>query len=368
MNRLIVFVFAVCIVVGCRQKEVPVEKVDFLVKNDTIAVSGDSPILNKLENRKVRLSSYNYELSTSGIVQAIPNNYALVPAPFSGRVTKSYVRLGQEVKANAPIFEISSPSYFETGKAYYQSKAELDLALKNLKRQQDLYSKGVGAQKEMEEAEVNYALKKKDYENALASLKVFRVDDSSLVLGEPMVVRSPIKGTIVKDNIVIGQYLREDSDPVVTVAKLSSIWVAAQVKEKDIRFIDPESEVKIKLIAYPEKNLTGKIYHISSLIDEETRSVEVLISCDNSDRIIRPGMYVTATFSHKIDGVVVVPSQAVFQKDDNSYVFLHTRKNEYLKKKIGIVAENTDSTVVKEGLEGEDEILVNGGFYLLSKN
>ncbi len=367
MNKFIFLGIATFFMIACNPSNESIDEADFVVKNDTIVIKDSSSIIPKLQKQKVSHDSYSFKLITSGIVKVIPNNYALVPAPFSGRVTKSYVRLGQEVNANDPIFEINSPSYFETGKNFYQSKAELDLALKNLNRQNDLFSKGVGVQKNMEEAEVNYALKKKDFENALASLNVFKVDTSNLVLGQPLIVRSPIKGTIIENKIVIGQYLREDSSPVATVAQLNKVWVEGQVKEKDIRYINNTSKVEIELVAYPEKNITGNIYHINSLIDEETRSVEVLIECDNKDKIMRPGMYVRVTFIHEIKNSPVIPLNAIFQKDDDSYVFLYLGKNKYLKRKIEILTENKDSIVVSSGLKEGDEILVNGGFYLLAE-
>ena len=46
------------------------------------------------------------------------------------------------------------PDFFETGKVYYQAKQEMELASKNLRREQDLYAHKVSAQKEVEEAEV----------------------------------------------------------------------------------------------------------------------------------------------------------------------------------------------------------------------
>ena len=92
-------------------------------------------------------------------------------------MTRSFIRLGQKVDKGSPLFEISSPDFFETGKVYYQAKQEMELASKNLCREQDLYAHKVSAQKEVEEAEVNYELKKKDYENALAALKVFQTHD-----------------------------------------------------------------------------------------------------------------------------------------------------------------------------------------------
>ncbi len=368
MNKILVFAGIISILfVGCNHKNETKEIEDYTVYLDTITIADNSSILNKIINKKIETSSYSFVLTTSGIVKTIPNNYALIAAPFAGRITKSYIRLGQEVNAGTPIFEISSPSYFETGKAYYQAKEEKNLAYKNLKRQRDLLNKGVGTQKDVEEAEVNYAIKKQDFENALASLKVFQVDTSNLVLGQPLIVRSPIKGKIIENNIVIGQYIKEDSNPVATVAELNKIWVAGQVKEKDIRFINDSAEVEITPISFPEKIILGKIYHINSIIDEDTRSVQVLIECDNKDKIMKPGMYVTAKFTHTINNSIVIPSNAIFQKNDDSYVYIHCSKNKYVKRKIEIITEDTDSVIVKSGLTAGDEIIINDGFLLLEK-
>jgi cobalt-zinc-cadmium efflux system membrane fusion protein len=367
MNKSILICITAFGLVACKHNNQIKETTNYKTDQDTVTIADHSPLLTKLEEQQVRISSYSFTLTTSGTVKAIPNNFALIAAPFAGRITKSYVRLGQEVNAGSPVFEISSPSYYETGKAYYQTKEEMDLAYKNLKRQKDLLNKGVGVEKDLEEAEVNYALKKKDFENAYASLKVFQVDTSDLQLGQPLIVRSPIKGTIVEDNIVIGQYLKEDSNPVATVAELSKIWVAGQVKEKDIRYINDTSKVEIKLIAFPEKLIKGRIYHIKSLVDEDTRSVQVLIECDNKDKIMKPGMYVTVKFIHDIENAIVVPSSAIFQIDDASYVFIHTNKNKYLKQKIETFTEDKDSALIKSGLKAGDKIIFKGGYYLLEE-
>lgn len=367
MKKYFLVLTIITVIFSCSRKSATTESSDYSVNHDTLTVSENSSITRKIETRVLKNCSYSYELSTSGTVQAIPNNYALIAAPFAGRITKSYVRLGQSVKAGDPVFEISSPSYYETGKAYYQTKEEMDLAYKNLTRQTDLLNKGVGVQKDLEEAEVNHALKKRDFENALASLKVYQVEPSELVLGQPLIVRSPINGSIVENNIVIGQYIKEDSDPVATVAELSKVWVAGQVKEKDIRYVNNLGEVDIRLIAFPEKIIKGRIYHIKSLIDEETRSVQVLIECDNSDRLMKPGMFVTALFNHNIENAIVISSKAIFQRDDASYVFVHLQKNKYVKRKIDILTGNQDSVLVKSGLAPGEEIIVNGGFYLLEE-
>ena len=70
----------------------------------------------------------------------------------------------------------------------------MELALKSLNREKDLMKNKVGVQKELEEAEVNYELKKKDYENMVAALKVFQINPDEMALGQPLIVRSPIAG------------------------------------------------------------------------------------------------------------------------------------------------------------------------------
>jgi len=368
MRKLILICVTGSVLASCSHNSTIKETTDFKNTEDTITVSANSIILNKLEKQKISASQYKFELITSGTVKAIPNNYALIAAPFAGRITRSFVKLGQEVNAGSPVFEISSPTYYETGKAYYQTKEEMYLAHKNLLRQNDLLKKGVGIQKDLEEAEVNYALKKKDFENAYASLKVFQVDTTDLVLGQPLIVRSPIKGSIVENKIVIGQYIKEDSDPVATVTELSNIWVAGQVKEKDIRYITDTAGVGIKLIAFPEKIIKGRIYHINSIIDEDTRSVQVLIECRNTDRIMKPGMYVTVQFNHIVKDAIVIPSRAIYQMDDAGYVFLDLGKNRFLKRKIEILTQDNDKALIKSGLEPGEEIIINGGLYLLGEN
>ena len=53
-----------------------------------------------------------------------------------------------------------------------------------------------------------------------------------MILGQPLVVRSPISGEIIENNIVTGQYLKDDTEPVAIVADLSEVWIAASSKRK----------------------------------------------------------------------------------------------------------------------------------------
>lgn len=335
------------------------------LKGDTIYVGAESPVLSKLTTEAVNPEPYRMEFTTSGVVRAIPSRYAEIASPVAGRVVKSFVRLGQKVAAGSPVFEISAPAVFEAGKSYYQARQEMELALKSLNREKDLMRNKVGVQKELEEAEVNYELKKKDYENMVAALKVFQINPDEMALGQPLIVRSPIVGEVVKDRIVMGQYMKEDAEPVAVIADLSKVWVVAHVKEKDLNLIQALDEVEIRLVAMPDKPLSGKIYHISEMLDEETRSVEVLIECDNTARQMKPEMYGTVKLSDREAEAIRIPTSAILQEEENMYALVSLGTNKYRKQKIETGATEGGKTLILSGLEAGDEIIATGAFYLL---
>jgi membrane fusion protein, heavy metal efflux system len=365
MTKGMVILTGMVLLLSCHRNEKSSHAPDSGSGTDAIILAQNSPIINKLEVKAVTSESHQSVLTTFGIVQAIPNNYAKIAAPFAGRIVKSFVRLGQKVNLNEPIFEFSSPLFFETGKMYYQAKQEMSLAEKNLLRETDLYNHGVGAKKELEEAEVNYEVKKRDYENAVAALKVFDVTPEELVLGQPLIVRSPIKGVVVENAIVLGQYLKEDADPVVCVAELSKVWIVGHVKEKDIMSVHASDATEVILPGLPQQPIHGRIYHISEMLDEETRSVKVFIECANENRDIKPGMYVSIRFIKNPENAILIPSTSVFQHEDSSYVYIQTMARTFEKRNIEIAGAENDRVIVKSGLTAADQLVVKGGIYLL---
>lgn len=364
MKKLLYFSM-VWLASSCHSKTDPGVSANYIIKGDTIVIPSNSNLNGKIRTSMVSAVPYRNKRSASGVVKAIPNNYAQIASPFAGRIIRSFIKLGQRVGVNAPIFEISSPSFFEAGKAYYQSKQQMQLAEKNLRRQQDLLKNGVGIQKDMEEAEVIYDSGKRDYENSIASLNVYHVNPSEMVLGQPLIVRSPIAGEIVSDNIVIGQYLREDASPVAIVAELGKVWVVGQLKEKDINSIHESDEVEIEAAGIPDLIIKGLVYHISDMMDETTRSVEVFIECQNSGRNLKPGMYATVQFTQKADSSILIPASAVMQMDESSFVFVKSGGNRYLRQPIKTSGTDNDRIILKSGLKGDEEIVTEGAYYLL---
>ncbi|TWP23829.1 efflux RND transporter periplasmic adaptor subunit [Apibacter muscae] len=338
---------------------------NYIIDGQTIVLPEGSNIIPKIKTEKAVVGEYSPSISTVGTVRAIPTNYAEILPPFSGRVLKSYVNLGEKVVAGAPLFSISSPDFFNAQKEYFDSKQELALAQTNLKRQQDLFNHGVGIKRELEEAHTDVQTKKSALENAVAVLKTYNVNLSNMSLGQPLVVTSPIAGEIVTNNIIMGEYLKEDSEPIVKIAELSKVWIVGQVKEKNMNFLHNLKKVEIKTEALPGETLYGKIYHINEMIDESTRSVEVFVESNNSDRNLKPGMYVNVLFSDCPIAAIIIPSKAVLQNSENQFVYVQTGNNKYIKKEVVTENISEDKVRIKSGLQPGETYVAEGGIYLL---
>jgi cobalt-zinc-cadmium efflux system membrane fusion protein len=363
MRKYCYLLLIVIAVSSCHKKE---EKsvTEYTVVQDTVCITEQSPLAKKIKTGKAALQTYYQTFSSSGVVKAIPTNYAQIASPFVGRITKSYIHLGQKVSAGSPIFEISSSEFFEDVKSYCQSQQEMRNAYRVLKREKDLFSHKVGVEKEVEDAQLEYELKKRDFQNAQAALSVYHISTNQIRLGKPLIVRSPLSGEIVSDDIVIGQYLKDDAQPVATVANLNKVWMVAHVKEKDISLISNLKEVNISLVAMPDKEIKGKIYHISQMMDEDTHSVEVIIECDNSRRWMKPGMYGYVKLTDKAVQRIMIPSSAILQEENSTYVFVRTGRNKYMKKEVQTTIAPNHQVVINSGLSAGEEVITEGAFYL----
>lgn len=350
---------------SCHKKNIKDEISEYTISGNTIILSDHSNIKNHLKIEPVKNEWLSSDLSTVGVVRAIPTAYAEIVPPFAGRIARSFVKLGQRVDVGSPLFAISSPEYFNAQKDFFEAQQEYSLSNLNLKRQKDLLQHGVGIQRIVEEAQTDYETKKSALENATAALRVFNINPNRLKLGQPLIVTSPIKGEIITSNIVIGQYIKEDAEPITTIAELNKVWIAGQIKEKDLGYINKLKEVTIQADAFPNKTIIGKIFHVNEMVDEDTRSVEVLVECDNLDRSLKPGMYVNVHFKNEPEETLTVPTKAIYQVNDQQFVFVQIDKNKFVKKKVETKDISKDKIEIKNGVKSGENIITEGGIYLL---
>ena len=301
MNKIIILTGVFCILsVSCKNNTPTENSADITYQGNTVILSENSAINSSIKLQTVELKDFSTEFNTTGTVKAITGQMAEIAPLFDGRVTQSFVRLGQKINAGTPLFELHSAEFSGIVKDYFQSLQTKKMKASNLQRQKDLVKNGVGSVRDLEEAETDYEVALKDYENAVSGLKTLNIDTDKINMGQALKVVSPINGEVVQTDMVIGQYVRSDEGPLAIVAELSRVWVVAQVKEKNIGSILKDDKVEIRTDANPEQVINGYVYHISELLDEETRSVQVLVVCDNKKRRLKPGMFTSVHFARPL--------------------------------------------------------------------
>jgi cobalt-zinc-cadmium efflux system membrane fusion protein len=342
----------------------PVESNNIFTRGDTVFVPANAIVNSKLILHTVKIQEYNVQVNTTGVVKPLSGHLAEVTTPFEGRIVKSFVKLGQEVTTGTPLFEVSSSDYLESVRMCLQAIRERELAEKNYLRKKDLLESGISSRKEFDEARLALDLADKECEKTTAILKIFNINPEEADLTQPLIVRSPISGEIVNADITVGQYIRSDSDPIVTVADLTKIWVVARVKEKDLGAISPQDQVEVFTEGLPDKAIKGVVNYIGNIMNEQTRSVEVFIECKNPERFLKSGMFVTVKFYHELADAIIIPASSVLQDLNISYLFVQAGKGKYVKREVSVTSLADKNLIVRSGLETGTIIVSEGGIYL----
>ena len=366
MNKYILAFICLSFIVACSNNEATTETMDLTIEGNIIVVKENSPILEQIIVGKAQLQDFSAEFRTVGTVRPVSGKLAEIAPPFAGRIVKSYVRLGQKVSAGTPIFELSSSEFFEAQKEYFAAQSANELAQRNYNRQKELATHGVASQRELEEAQSEATIALHEFEQAKAYLRIFNIDASrSLQMGQPLPVVTPIAGEVVMHNVTIGGYVKEDAEPMVVVADLSHVWVAALVKEKYFGAIQQGDRVEIYTDAHPNKIIWGTIYYIGEMLDEETRSLEVIVECNNADRELKLGMFCEVHFLSAPIKAIVLPATAVMQEQENEYVLVEVGKGRFSRRKvITESAAHGNQVRIVSGIEEGENVVVEGGIFL----
>lgn len=349
---------------ACGNENVENEHKDYILKNDTVHVF--NPLLSeKLKMGKAILKPYSRQITTAATIQAIPTQFVYVAAPFSGRIIKSYVNLGESVKQGSPLFQINSPDFTTAQKDFFQALSSVQLARKDYKRKKDLLHNGVNSQKDLEEAENILLICEKEYENSISALKVYHIENPhDMTLGQPLIVKTPITGDVIENNIIVGQYLKDDSESIAIVADLTKVWITAQIKEKDICQIKEGDELHLTIAASSDREISARVFHIEKMVDESTRSIRVLAECDNKDGFLKIGMYATVYFKNSPIDLIHIHDKALLQDEFGHYVFVQSSTNEYVKTLVEVEITENGEAIIAKGLKENDVIINEGGYYL----
>ena len=261
-------------------------------------------------------------LNVTGTVSPDVSRTVPVISLAAGRVVEIRARLGDTVEKGQVLLRVQSPDIASAFSDYRKAVADEALASKQFERARDLYDKGAISLNDLQVAQSAEEKAKVDVETTLEHLRVLGVDKDhpSGVVD----IKAPVSGVITDQQATnaAGVQGLSGSNPF-TISDLSSVWVLCDVYENDLRNVHLGETADIRLNAYPDKKYNGKISNIGPVLDPSVRTVKVRIQVENPGRLMRIGMFVTATFQAqtKVE-YALVPASAILHLHDRDWIYV----------------------------------------------
>lgn len=373
----LLFLFALSGCGGAPPKTVSVAPVQAAAKAGFIEIAADSPKLAQIKVAEVRIEEMpTDEFTAPGKIEVNPNRVSKLLMPVAGRITEVLVRFGDAVTKNQTLFLLESPEAESAASAHLQAESEiaqanstLHKAQSDFDRVQDLFKGDAIAKKEVIAAETTVAQAKtalKQSQNGLEQAKV-RLELFGLKPGafrQKIAIRAPLSGKITEMTAVAGEYRNDLGASLLTIADLSTVWVAADVPESSIRLVQVGERFDVTLSAFPGEVLSSRVARIADNVDPQTRTIKVWAELSNPSGRLRPEMFGEVRHIESVHKVAAVPASAVIQSQRSSIVYRETERGKFQQVEVELGKRTGDLIPVLKGIHAGDRVVVDGAMLL----
>jgi membrane fusion protein (multidrug efflux system) len=275
-----------------------------------------------------------------GTAQA--NESVIINAKVTDTVRRVNFEDGDYVEAGTVLVELTNQ---EEEALLAEARANLDDALNELRRQEDIASRGLGAARELD-----VARSRAQAQEARLNTVVARLRDR--------LIQAPFSGLLGFRQVSPGTLVSSNT-PITSIDDVSTIKLDFTVPETFLGTMVPDARVVAQSVSYPGREFEGIVRTVGSRVDPITRAVTVRAHIENKDRALRPGMLLTVQVVTTQHLALVVPEGSVFQIQNRAYVYrvedqvAHQQQIEVGGRRFGVVE-------VLGGLKEGDLIVTEG--------
>ncbi len=312
------------------------------------------------------------EIVAPGKIEVNPNRISHVVLPVAGHVVSVLVKLGDSVQQGAPLLRLESPdtdaavsAYLQGQATVAQAKSALLKANADLERTRDLYDHNAIAKKEVLNAESAGAQAQAVVDQAKAAVQqaLRRLEILGLTpdkFGQQLTVHAPLSGKVLELNVAPGEFRNDLSASLITVADLSSVWVASDVPESEIRFIRAGERIDIEMTAFPGETFHGRVTRLADVVDPQTRTIKVRAELDNSKGRLRPEMFGRIRHVGGAERLPMVPASAVVQSEGSNVVYREVSRGVFEPVIVRLGERAGNRVPVRSGLKAGDRVVTDG--------
>jgi cobalt-zinc-cadmium efflux system membrane fusion protein len=336
----------------------------FVRRGDALFVPEGSALRARIAVQAAAAEAVSAELVSPGVIESDPAVTAAVLAPLSGRVEQLTVEVGQRVRRDQVVAVLDSP---DLAQAYDDQAKALDalaLASKNLERQEQQFKIGVISDRDLDQARSDRAQAQAEATRTQVRMAALGAGSGDASHPGRLIVRAPVTGSVTALNVARGNMLNDPTQPVMTIADLSTVWVTALVAERDLGSVKVGQDARVSLSAYPDKVLHGRVSSVSDVLEADSRRDKVRIAVPNPDYSLRPNMFATVNLLGAAATRVIVPTSALLMNNDRTSVFVATAPWTFSRRVVEMRLGEGSTAVILEGLKAGEQVVVQGGILL----
>lgn len=179
---------------------------------------------------------------------------------------------------------------------------------------------------------------------------------------------SPMDGIVSALNVRHGMFV-DPSTEVLAVGRLDSVWVIAEVLERQIAWLETGLPVTMTVDGYPGESWQGTVELVYPELDAKSRTVRVRIRFDNEDGRLRPNMFANLVIeASDKQQRLHIPRAALIRggQKDRAVVALGDGKYRSVLVRAGM--EAGDRVEVLEGLADGDRVVTSAQFLIDSES
>ena len=281
-----------------------------------------------------------------------------IGVPLDGRVQVVHVSLGQHVQRGDPLVTLDCPDAAATRASVEVARASLREARSELERQHRMQQEGVGTERDLVAAETKVSA---------AEAEVSRAESAAGSIGNgtatAVIVRAPIAGIVITRKASVGMAVQHGGDPLFEIGDASSLWVVADVFERDLAGVQIGSRGRI---AFPSlaHDIDGRVASVGAVVGSGLRTAPVFLTIEGPRTTLRPGVYGRVDIQ-TATAAVTLPTSAVLIKDGmDPVVYVQQDPLTYQRRSV-VIAQPVEGRVqVMSGLQPGDKVVVRGALLL----
>jgi cobalt-zinc-cadmium efflux system membrane fusion protein len=315
-------------------------------------------------------------LQVTGTVQPVDSGIAHIRPLARGRLQEVLAKIGDRVAAGQVLAQLDNIEVGEIAAQYNSARAELQKLRIQVAAQQRQ------AERNRRLAEIG-AVPQKEYEFSLAEqqgleegvraqestiaglsarLRRFGINETGGNATQTTAIRAPFAGVIIRMAAAAGDVVESGAE-LFTLADLSTVYVQAQVYEKDLGQVRIGQVASIIVDSYPGAPFAGRVVSIGDLIDPQTRTTAVRCQVDNSNRRLKLDMLATIQFPTSTKRATLsVPTDAVQTIEGKSVVFVRNSPARFSIRQVETGVTTEGRTEIIRGI-GEGEPVVSKGAF-----